>query len=414
MKIIIIGSGVIGVTTAYELLKSGYEVALFDRQPSPACETSYGNAGLIAPGHSYSWTPPKIPGQIFKSIFKKNKHFKFKLQWDINMWLWGMQFVFQCTSSKMKQNTLRKYKLSNYSQKCFHNIINENNFNFYENKKGLIYIFRNSESFEQGKKKLQLFNSSIDGFKLLDYDDLIKLEPSLKYVKDGVFGGIYCQSDESGSCSDFTIQLAEKCKKMGAEFHYNTNVNNFSLINNNIVNIQTNKGNFYSDKYIIACASFSSLLAKKLGEYIPIYPVKGYSITVPIVNKKNAPQHSGIDEDNLLAFSLMGNRIRFTSMAEISDYNTEYRLEDFSQIIDYSASLFPNICDYSNAEYWCGLRPMTPTGSPIIGRNKINNLYYNTGHGHLGWTMSAGSAKIIKDIIMGNKPDIEMSGMFLA
>ena len=411
MHILIFGAGVIGVTTAYELLKAGYEVTVIDRQTEPAMETSYGNAGLIAPGHSYAWTTPKLPLNLFKSLFQKKKTFRFKFQWDTAMWAWGIQFLQQCTTKKMKENTLRKHRLCSYSQQCFHELIDEIKIKYYENKKGLIYIFRTCESFQEGEKKLDMLKPAMDNLQLLSRDELIQLEPVLQEVEEGLFGGIYCSSDESGSCRDFTVELAKMCKQKGGNFHFNTTVKDFKIKGDKIIGVITEKGEFEADAYVLACAAYSPFLAKTLGDYLPIYPVKGYSMTAPIIDINMSPVHSGIDEDNLLAFSLMGDKIRFTSVAEISGYDTNCTPEDFKAIVAQASSLFPKACDYSNIQYWCGLRPMTPNGSPIFGKGRMNNLYYNTGHGHLGWTMCAGSAKIITDLILGNKPALDLEGM---
>ncbi len=414
MHILIIGAGVIGVTTSYELLKAGHEVTIIDRQPEPALETSYGNAGLIAPGHSYAWTTPKLPTNLFKSIFQKKKALRFKFQWDLDMWVWGAQFLRQCTRNKMQENTLRKHRLSSYSQQCFHKLINDIKIEYHGNKKGLIYIFRTCKSFQEGKQKLSMLKSMMDNLQLLNRNELIRMEPILKDAEESIFGAIYCPSDESGSCRDFTLELTEICKQKGGKFYFNTTAKDFKTQKNKIDKIITNMGEYKADAYILSCAAHSPFLAKKAGDYLPIYPVKGYSMTAPITNINMAPIHSGIDEDNLLAFSLMGDKIRFSSVAEISGYNTNCTSEDFTQIVAQASSLFPNACDYSDVQYWCGLRPMTPNGAPIFGKGKLDNLYYNTGHGHLGWTMCAGSAKIISDLISGKNPDLDLEGMTIA
>ena len=411
MHILILGAGIIGVTTSHELLKAGHDVTIIDRQPEPALETSYGNAGLIAPGHSYAWTTPKLPKNLFKSLFQKKKAFRFKFQWDPAMWIWGAQFIWQCTRNKMEENTLRKLRLSIYSQKCFHQLVDEIKINYYANKKGLIYIFRTHESFLEGKQKLAMLKSVMDNLQLLNRNKLFQLEPILEESETSIHGGIYCPSDESGSCRDFTLKLVEICKKKGGKFHYNTNIQRLEKKGDKINKVITDKGDFTADGYVLACASYSPFLSKMAGDYLPIYPVKGYSITVPIINRKKAPIHSGIDEDNILAFSLMGDKIRFTSVAEISGYDINWSPSDFTEIIQLAESLFPQACDFTKIQYWCGLRPMTPNGAPIIGKGKMDNLYYNTGHGHLGWTMSAGSAKIISDLVSGNKPALDMEGI---
>ena len=414
MRVTILGAGIIGVTTAWELLKTGHEVSIIDRQKAPALETSFGNAGLIAPGHSYAWTTPKLPGNLLKSIFKRQQAFRFKWQWDPNMWCWGLQFLLQCRRSKMKENTLRKHTLSVYSQKLFQKLTNELEIDYHQNRKGLIYIFRTPESFLEGKAKMEILMDNMENLQLLSTEELLAKEPSLKNMESPPAGGIYCPTDESGCCHDFTTALAALCEKKGVRFHYNTKVESFQCNERKLKVINTDKREFETDVCVMALAAYSPLMAKKAGDYLPIYPVKGNSLTVPILDTEKAPDHSGIDEDNLLAFSMMGDKIRFTSVAEISGYDTSCTPADFTAMTQQAESLFPGAMNFSHPEYWAGLRPMTPNGAPIFGRGKLENLFYNTGHGHLGWTMCAGSAKITADIINNQAPEISLAGMTIS
>ena len=347
MHILILGAGVIGVTTAYELIKAGHEVTVIDRQPEPALETSFGNAGLIAPGHSYAWTTPKLPKNLLKSLFEKKRAFRFKFQWDPAMWYWGVQFLRQCTHKNMEVNTLRKHRLSIYSQKCFHQLVDETNISYHKNKKGLIYFFRTRESFQEGKQKLAMLEPVMKNLQLLNRTELFQLEPALDRIQTEIFGGIYCPTDESGSCRDFTLELVKICKEKGASFHFKTTILNVEKNKNRINKIITDKGDFQADKYVLACAAFSPFIARMVGDYLPIYPVKGYSITLPILDQEKAPKHSGIDEDNLLAFSLLGDKIRFTSVAEISGYDTTNTPSDFTEMVNLVMSLFPHAFDFS-------------------------------------------------------------------
>ncbi len=413
MHILILGAGVIGVTTAYELIKAGHDVTIIDRRPKPAFETSYGNAGLIAPGHSYAWTTPKLPKNLFQSLYEKQRVFRFTFQWDPAMLRWGLKFIRQCTKNKMTENTRRKHLLSTYSQRHLHRLIDETGIEYYQNRKGLIYIFRSTESFIEGRDKLSILQPVMENLQLLSCAELINLEPALHRMKTQISGGIYCSTDETGSCHDFSVKLAEICRNKGANFHFDTTVKEIIKNGDQIENVVSDKGDFKADKYVLSLASYSSKYAKLVGDYLPIYPVKGYSFTVPIIDKKKAPIHGGIDEDNLLAFSLMGDRIRFTSVAEISGYNTTCTPADFINMVELANSIFPDAFDFSQIEYWAGLRPMTPNGSPIFGRGKMKNLYFNTGHGHLGWTMCTGSARITADLIEGKKTEIDLEGMTL-
>ena len=397
-------------------MPSSDQKIIFDkvvRKPKPGMETSYGNAGLIAPGHSYAWTTPNLPKNLIKSLYEKQRAFRFRFNFDPNMWRWGFQFIQQCTKSKMKENTLRKHRLSTYSQIKLHELINETGIRFYQNKKGLIYIFRSDKSFEEGKAKLALLKPNMNNLSLLYKSDLLNLEPALKRMNGEIAGGIYCASDESGSCYDFTIKLHDICKKMGVDFQFSTDVKKIIVKRDKIKMVLSTNNHFQADAYVLSFAAYSSAIAKMAGDYLPIYPVKGYSFTVPILDLNKTPIHGGIDEDNMLAFSLMGNKIRFTSVAEISGYDTTYKKDDFKKMIEFANSLFPEAFDYTKIEYWAGLRPMTPNGAPIFGKGKLQNLFYNTGHGHLGWTMCTGSSKIITDLIENNMPEINLEGMTL-
>ena len=413
MRILILGSGVIGVTTAYELVNAGHDVTVIDRKPEPALETSYGNAGLIAPGHSYAWTTPKLPKNLFKSLYEKQRAFRFTFQWDLAMWRWGLQFIRQCSNKKMVENTHRKHRLSIYSQKLLHQLVDETGIHYHQNREGLIYIFRSAESFREGREKLGILQPLMHNLQLLNREELLKLEPALQWMQSEISGGIYCSTDETGSCRDFTLHLAEKCRDQGVNFHFDTTVINVKINGGRIIKVISDKGEFKADKYVLSIAAYSPRIARMVGDYLPSYPVKGYSFTVPILDMDRAPVHGGIDEDNLLAFSLMGDRIRFTSVAEISGYDTTCTPADFIKMVELADSLFPDAFDFSQIEYWAGLRPMTPNGSPIFGKGKMKNLYFNTGHGHLGWSMCTGSARITADLIEGRKPDIDLEGMTL-
>ena len=329
------------------------------------------------------------------------------------MWRWGVQFIRQCTTKKMGENTRRKHRLSTYSQCNLHRIIDDTGILYHQNKKGLIYIFRSPESFRDGREKLDILQPVMQNLQLLSCEELLKLEPALKWIQSEISGGIYSSTDESGSCRDFTIQLSEICRERGVDFHFDTTVKEIIKNGCQIEKIVSDKGDLKADNYILSFAAYSPMFAKMVGDYLPIYPVKGYSFTVPIIDFDKAPEHGGIDEDNLLSFSLLGDHIRFTSVAEISGYDTTCTPSDFIKMVELANSLFPDAFDFSQIDYWAGLRPMTPNGSPIFGRGKMNNLYFNTGHGHLGWTMCSGSARITADLIEGRKPEIDLEGMTL-
>jgi len=395
MKIIILGSGVIGVTTAFELQKDGHEVTIIDRQPKPAMETSYANAGLIAPGH------------LFKSIYRKDQVFRFTPNLNPQLLRWGWRFLKECTKSKSIQNTEKKFQLCRYSQQKFHKVIDETGIQFDRVQNGLLYLYRSQEDLDEGAEKAEILRNQNLKLEIIDRNRVCEIEPSLEPVKEKIAGAIFSPSDEAGDTRQFTEKLSHICKQKGAEFKFNTTVKKLISENDRIHNVITDRGNFKADAFILAMGSFSPKLAKPLGIYLPIYPVKGYSITIPVQNNSLTPTGAGIDEHHFLGYARFGDRVRFTSIAEISDYSTAHSPSDFEFIINAAKDLFPKAGDFSSAEYWAGLRPMTPEGIPILGRSKFENLYFNTGHGHLGWTMACGSAKIVADLIGGRETEIE-------
>ena len=413
MRVLILGAGVIGVTTAYELANDGHQITVIDRQSKPAMETSFGNAGLICPGHSFAGTTPKLPGNLMKSLFQKQQVFRYKLHWSPGLIRWGLRFLQQCTGENMKTNTNRKLLLCSYSQTELHDLTAKTGLDYDQKTNGLIYIYRSNKTFNEAKDKLNLLSSLDDKMELLDTSELITIEPALEPTQSKLSGGIYCKTDESGNCFKFTTKLSNLCQKMNVTFNHDEIISRFETKGDKVQKVITNKNEYSADIYVIALGSYSSLFAKQIGDYLPVYPVKGYSITMPIFDVSKAPFHSGIDEDNMLAFSLIGDCIRFTSIAEIAGYNTGFKPSDFSYMVNLAESLFPDAFDFTSIKYWAGLRPMTPNGSPIFGNGKMKNLFYNTGHGHLGWTMACGSAKITADLITGRKPKLSLEGMLL-
>lgn len=408
MKITILGAGVIGVTTAYELVRDGHEVTVIDRQPSAGMETSFANAGLIAPGHAYAWASPEAPKNLFKSLYSKDEVFRFRPSLNTHLFRWGWQFLKECTGNKSIKNTELKFKLCHYSQKKLHNLIEELNLKYDRIKEGLLYIFRTEKELDEGAKKAELLIQNNLPLKIISREDIVEKEPIFNSVKEKIAGAIYAPTDEAGDAYQFTQSLTEICKKRGVRFLFETDINKLLTNNEKIEYVLTDKETLQADAFIVAMGSFSAKLVKSLRIFLPIYPVKGFSITLPTTTTDVALMGGGVDEHHLLAFARLGDRVRFTSIAEISNYDTKHSHEDFRYLIKAVEDLFPDVGDFSKIEYWSGLRPMTPKGTPIIGKSRYKNLFFNTGHGHLGWTMACGSARIIADIIAGKKPEISL------
>ena len=411
MRALVMGGGIVGVTTAYQLLQDGHEVILVERRAGPALETSWGNAGMIAPGHSFAWSSPQAPMILLKSLFAKNQALRFRPSVDPRLWTWSLLFLRQCTEERARINTLRKHRLCTYSQKILHETVASNDLHYDQISRGILYFHRTAESLERAVRHMQILADDGQEIRVLDRAQVVELEPSLAAAKDKIAGGIYCPTDETGDCNKFTSALAAACARRGAEFRYDTAVLGFELNGDRLTSVRTSQGNVQADAYVMCLGNDSPILARQLGIKLPIYPIKGYSLTIPVGNHRHPPTIGAVDENYLVAISRFGDRMRVTATAEFAGHDTRHTERDFDFMLGVARDLYPDGADYDRAQHWAGLRPMTPEGTPIIGRSRQRNLYFNTGQGHMGWTMSHGCARIVADLIAGKTPAIPLDGM---
>ncbi|MDX1423869.1 MAG: D-amino acid dehydrogenase [Kiloniellales bacterium] len=411
MRILVMGAGVVGVTTAYQLLNDGHEVVVVERAAAAGLETSWGNAGMIAPGHAFAWSSPAAPMILLKSLLSRNQALRFRPSMDPHQWLWLLLFLQQCTHERARRNTLRKHRLCLYSQQVLHETLTDCAFDYDRNDRGIVFFYRSAESLERGVGHMQILAHDGQAIEVLDRDDIVELEPSLAAAKDRIAGGIYCPSDETGDCNKFTQGLAALAADRGAEFHYETEIRAIEADGDQVRAVATSNGDLSADAYVLALGNQSPILARRIGVGLPIYPVKGYSITVPVGNHPHPPTVGAVDEDNLIAISRFGDRLRLTATAEISGYGTGHKPSDFAYMVSVAQELYPDGGDYDSATPWAGLRPMTPEGTPLFGRRKYRNLYFNCGQGHMGWTMAHGSARITADLIAGKPTAVPLDGM---
>ena len=411
MRALVMGGGIVGVTTAYQLLEDGHEVVLVERREGPALETSWGNAGMIAPGHSFAWSSPQAPMILLKSLFAKNQALRFRPSADPRLWSWSLLFLRQCTEERARINTLRKHRLCTYSQKIFHETLASNDMQFDQISRGILYFHRTQESLERAVRHMQILADDGQELRVLDRAQVIELEPSLASAKDKIAGGIYSPTDETGDCNKFASALAAECERRGAEFRYDTAVTGFELDGDRLAGVRTSRGDLKADVYLMCLGNDSPILARQLGVKLPIYPIKGYSLTIPVGNHRYPPTIGSVDENYLVAISRFGDRMRVTATAEFAGYDTRHTARDFDFMLGVAKDLYPDGADYERAQHWAGLRPMTPEGTPIIGRSRQRNLYFNTGQGHMGWTMSHGCARIVADLIAGKTPAVPLDGI---
>jgi D-amino-acid dehydrogenase len=414
MRIVILGGGVVGVTTAYQLQKDGHEVVLLERHDIVAAGTSWGNAGMIAPGHSFVWSSPKAPMTLLKSLVLKDQALRFKLSADPRLYSWSWQFLKECTAVKARRNTLLKHRLAAYSQAVLQQVVAEEELDYDRNTKGILYFHRSQQALDAGIANMRLLESDGQVISVLDRAGVVALDPSLAAAAEGIAGGIHCPTDETGDPAKFTRALADKVAARGGEIRTGTTIAGLDVSGDGIVQVRTDHGAVRGDAYVLALGSHSPILSRQIGLSLPIYPIKGYSLTIPIGNRPLPPSLASVDEHNLVAISRFGDRIRVTATAEFAGYNIGHAPADFAFMKRVTQELYPDGADYDRAEMWAGLRPMTPTNLPFLGRHRFSNLYLNTGHGHIGWTMSHGSARITADLIAGRHAGIPMDGLMAA
>ena len=410
MKVAVLGSGVVGVTTAYYLAKAGHEVTVYDRQPGPALETSYGNAGEISPGYSTPWAAPGIPFKAMRWLFMKHAPLILRPKLDPHMVTWMLSLLLNCTSSAYAINKGRMLRVANYSRDCLVALRADTGITYDERSRGTVQLFRTQKQLDHAGHDIDVLKADGVPFEVLDRDGVAAAEPALAAVKDTFVGGLRLPLDETGDCFKFTNALAALAEGLGVVFKYGTEIKSITTAAGAVTGVVTATGTITADHYVMALGSYSPMHARKLGLKLPVYPVKGYSLTADIVDETRAPVSTVLDETYKVAITRLGTRIRIGGMAEISGYTTNLPEARRATLEYVTNSLFPG-GNLKQAEYWSGLRPMTPDGTPIIGKTPYANLTLNTGHGTLGWTMACGSGRVLADIISGLTPEIETADL---
>ncbi len=413
MKTVILGGGIVGVTTAWYLAKSGREVVVVDRNDGVARETSYANAGLVAPGHAYTWASPRAPKILLKSLFVGGQALRLKLNADPRMWAWCLRFLRNCTAERSRLNTSRKLVLCRYSQHLLQELTAAEGLAYDRIASGLLYVYRDQPSFERGRAAMSILSDNGLKLETLSPEEVAAREPTFARSKHRIAGAIFCPSDESGDAHLFSEDLARRCEALGVRFEFGRQVRDLEHAGDRVSAAITDRGRIEGDEFVLALGSYAPLLARRLGYRLPVYPVKGYSLTLPVGPEHRPPTLGGVDENNLVAWARLGDRLRFTATAEFSGYDTAHEPADFDDMLRAARDLFPDGADYARPSYWSCLRPMTPEGTPILGSTRHRNLFLNAGHGHMGWTMACGTARIVADIMDRRQPGIDIEGMTL-
>lgn len=414
MKVIVLGAGVIGVTTAYYLARQGAEVVVIDRQREPGMETSYANAGELSYGMTSPWAAPGVPKKAVKWLFMRHRPLFIWPLISPTMWAWGLRMLANCNEEAYRINKSRMVRISNYSRESLTDLMSEVALDFDLREMGTLQLFRNDKQVKASKADQEVLAEFDSPFEVLDRDGCIRAEPGLAHVAEKFVGGLRLTSDRTGDCRRFTQELAKKAEAMGVVFRYAENILGLSMDQDRIKAVKTDHGTDKADAFVCCLGPYAPILMRQVGIKLPIYPIKGYSITLPVADPDAAPQSTIMDETHKVAITRLGERIRVAGQAEIIGYNKRLGSHATDTVRHVVKDLFPKGGRLDQAKGWTGLRPMTPDGTPVIGGTKFRNLFLNTGHGTLGWTMACGSSRAVADIVLGKVPEIDMDGLTTA
>ena len=414
MNVTVLGSGVIGVSTAYHLAQAGHRVTVIDRQPGAALETSFGNAGEVSAGLAAPWAGPGIPLKALKWAFMRHAPLVVWPRPDPAMWRWGLQMLRNCTEARYERNKTRMLRLAEYSRDRLRILRAETGIRYSERSLGTLQLFRRQKDFDGTGRDTAVLDRHGVPYELLDRDGCIRVEPALARVRDKFVGGLRLTDDETGDCHQFATALARIAQGMGVDFRFGVDIRRILVEGGRIAGVATDQGELRADAYVVALGSYSPLLLKPLRIDIPVYPVKGYSITIPIEDASGAPESTIMDETFKVAVTRLDDRIRVGGTAELAGYSRTLRPSRRATLEHVVTDLFPGGGDVAKATFWTGLRPMTPDGTPVIGPCPYPNLFLATGHGTLGWTMSAGTGQVLADVVSGRKPAIDLAGLTYA
>jgi len=406
MRVIVLGSGVVGVSTAYYLAKAGHEVTVIDRQSGPALETSFANAGQISPGYASPWAAPGVPLKAVKWLFQRHAPLAIRPDGTLYQLEWMWQMYRNCSAERYAVNKERMVRLAEYSRDCIRRLRQDTGIEYEGRQQGTLQLFRTQAQYDGAAKDIEVLQQAGVPYEVLKREELARVEPALADVRHKLVGGLRLPNDETGDCQLFTTRLAAMAQALGVRFEYGTAIEALDIRGDEIVGVRTDKGTRTADRYVLALGSHSRLLLREQFK-VPVYPLKGYSLTVPITDGAKAPVSTILDETYKIAITRFDDRIRVGGMAEIAGHSKELnprRRETLELVV---RDLFPQGGDVARASFWTGLRPMTPDSTPIVGATPLRNLFLNTGHGTLGWTMACGSASVIADLVSGRAPAID-------
>ncbi|MDR3481051.1 MAG: D-amino acid dehydrogenase [Burkholderiaceae bacterium] len=418
MKVIVLGAGIVGTASAWFLHKAGHEVTVIDRQPGPAQETSFANGCQISVSHSEPWANPGAPLKIMKWLGKEDAPLLYRFRAEWLQWRWGMRFLRECAPARTAYNIRQIVAIAEYSRQVLQSVRAETGIEYDCLTRGILHFYTDRKEFDDSLRAAKLMRELGCPRNSIGADEVVKIEPALASFRDRIVGGDFTANDESGDVHRFTAGLAAKAAQAGVEFAFNTSVTRLlvegsgasaTVVGVEAIDAEGRHKVLRADAFVVAMGSFSTPLLKPLGIDLMIYPGKGYSATYRIRDEAAAPTVSLTDDGYKLVVSRLGQRLRVAGTCEFNGYTRELNSTRCAAITHRIRDLFPTACDYENPEYWTGLRPLTPTNVPYIGKTNYRNLFLNTGHGTLGWTMGCGSGRALADIVSGRQPEVDFA-----
>ncbi|MEQ1942372.1 D-amino acid dehydrogenase [Mesorhizobium sp. VNQ89] len=412
MRIVVLGAGVVGTAAAWWLARDGHEVVVLERHDGAAEGTSYANAGLVSPGDATSWASPAALKTFFRGLYRPDLGIHVRLTADPYFYLWTLRFLRECTTPRLRANTLVKLRMALHSRDCINRIEEETGIAYDQRKKGILYFFRSQQSLDTGTDNYRFLGEHGLPIEIVDRHRIIELEPGLAGAAEKIAGGVYSPIDQTGDSRLFATRLAaHAAEKFGADFRFGTVVETLDIEGGRVRAVRTSKGPVEADAFVLSLGPESGIFGRRHGLDLPVYPVKGYAATIPLDDPSKGPTMGGADEDRLIGYSRLGDRLRLTSTAEFTGFDHSHSPRNFRTMFATGHDLFPGAFDESRAEMWAGLRPMMPSSVPVFGQAKYQNLFLSTGHGHLGWTMASGSGQFVADLVAGRKPQIDPKGL---
>ena len=414
MRVLVLGSGVVGVTSAWYLAKAGHEVTVLDRQPAAGMETSFANAGQVSPGYSAPWAGPGIPIKALKWLMMRHRPFVLWPQLDHGLYRWLGQMLANCTEAAYGTNKSRMVRLAEYSRDVLRDLRAETGIAYDERSRGTLQLFRTQKQLDAVGGDTAVLDAYHVPYEVLDAAGCIGAEPALGLVPGKFVGGLRLPGDETGDAHLFTQRLAAMAAARGVRFRQGVTVRALEREGDRITGVATDRGRVTADAYVVAMGSYSPALLRPLGVAVPVYPVKGYSLTLPVTEEAGAPVSTVMDETYKVAITRLGDRIRVGGTAELAGFSLRLRKPRRETLAYSVGDLFPRGGDIAKASFWTGLRPMTPDGTPVVGPTRYRNLHLNTGHGTLGWTMACGSGRLLADLMTGRAPEIAADDLALS